>query len=99
MLEIRNLYAKAGGVEILHGIDLTVRSGEVHAVMGPNGSGKSTLSNALAGHPSVEVTRGEVLYDGRNLLEMSPEGRAAVRERIGGEKPGGINPGGGPGSR
>jgi len=72
MLEIRNLYANAGGVEILHGVDLTVRSGEVHAVMGPNGSGKSTLSNALAGHPSVEVTRGEVLYDGRNLLEMAP---------------------------
>ena len=76
MLEIRNLSVNAGGVEILHGIDLAVHAGEVHAVMGPNGSGKSTLSNALAGHPSVEVTRGEVLYDGRNLLEMAPEQRA-----------------------
>ena len=76
MLEIRNLHANAGGVEILQGIDLTVHAGEVHAVMGPNGSGKSTLSNALAGHPSVEVTRGEVLYDGGNLLEMAPEQRA-----------------------
>ncbi|NIV49896.1 MAG: Fe-S cluster assembly ATPase SufC [Gammaproteobacteria bacterium] len=76
MLEIRNLHANAGGVEILQGIDLAVHAGEVHAVMGPNGSGKSTLSNVLAGHPSVEVTRGEVLYDGRNLLEMAPEERA-----------------------
>jgi Fe-S cluster assembly ATP-binding protein len=76
MLEIMNLHANAGGVEILHGIDLTVRAGEVHAVMGPNGSGKSTLSNVLAGHPSVEATGGEVLYDGKNLLEMAPEQRA-----------------------
>ncbi len=76
MLEIENLCASSGDVEILKGIDLTVRAGEVHAIMGPNGSGKSTLSNALAGHPSVEVTRGEVLYDGRNLLEMAPEQRA-----------------------
>ena len=76
MLEIRNLHAGAGGVEILRGIDLAVRAGEVHAIMGPNGSGKSTLSNVLAGRPSVEVTKGEVLYDGRNLLDMAPEERA-----------------------
>ena len=76
MLEIRNLHALAGGVSILHGIDLLVRAGEVHAVMGPNASGKSTLSNVLAGRPSVEVTQGEVLFEGRNLLALSPEERA-----------------------
>ena len=70
MLEIRNLHALAGGVAILHGIDLLVRAGEVHAVMGPNASGKSTLSNVLAGRPSVEVTRGEVLFEGRDLLAL-----------------------------
>jgi Fe-S cluster assembly ATP-binding protein len=76
MLEIRNLHAQAGGVPILRGIDLEVRAGEVHAVMGPNASGKSTLSNVLAGRPSVEVTQGEVLFDGRDLLALSPEERA-----------------------
>jgi Fe-S cluster assembly ATP-binding protein len=76
MLEIRDLRASAGGNEILKGIDLAVRAGEVHAIMGPNGSGKSTLSNVLAGHPSVEVTRGSVLYEGRNLLDLPPEERA-----------------------
>jgi len=76
MLKIRSLRASAGGKSILKGIDLDVKAGEVHAIMGPNGSGKSTLANVLAGRESVEVTEGEVLYEGRNLLEMSPEQRA-----------------------
>ncbi len=76
MLEIRNLHAAIGDKPILRGIDLTVKAGEVHAVMGPNGSGKSTLAQVLAGHPAYTITDGEVLYDGRNLLEMDPEARA-----------------------
>jgi Fe-S cluster assembly ATP-binding protein len=76
MLSIRKLHAGVAGKEILKGIDLEVRAGEVHAVMGPNGSGKSTLAQVLAGHPGFVVTSGEVLYDGRNLLEMPPEERA-----------------------
>ena len=76
MLQVKNLRASIGDKEILKGIDLTVNAGEVHAVMGPNGSGKSTLAQVLAGHPSYEVTEGEVLYEGRNLLEMDPEVRA-----------------------
>jgi Fe-S cluster assembly ATP-binding protein len=76
LLEIRGLHANAGDSPILKGIDLTIRPGEVHAVMGPNGSGKSTLSNVLAGKPGYEVTAGEVLYKGRNLLELEPEERA-----------------------
>src|SRR3989442_1022817 len=76
MLEIRNLYARVGSREILKGIDLTVRTGEVHAIMGPNGSGKSTLAQVLAGRDLYQVTAGEILYEGRNLLEMSPEDRA-----------------------
>ena len=76
MLDIRNLHATIGEKEILRGIDLTVKTGEIHAVMGPNGSGKSTLAQVLAGHPGYEVTEGEVTYDGRNLLEMDPEVRA-----------------------
>ncbi|HEU4400836.1 MAG TPA: Fe-S cluster assembly ATPase SufC [Candidatus Polarisedimenticolia bacterium] len=76
MLQIRNLHAKAGGREILKGIDIEVKAGEVHAVMGPNGSGKSTLANVLAGRETVEVTAGEVIYQGKNLLEMAPEERA-----------------------
>ncbi len=76
MLEIRNLHASADGHEILRGIDLTVRRGEVHSIMGPNGSGKSTLAHVLAGHDTYEVTEGQVLYDGRDLLEMDPDERA-----------------------
>ena len=76
MLEIKNLQASVDGKEILKGINLTVNKGEVHAIMGPNGSGKSTLAKVLAGHPSYEVTGGEVIYEGRNLLDMSPDERA-----------------------
>ena len=76
MLEIKNLCAKAGGTPVLRGIDLAVDAGEVHAIMGPNGSGKSTLAHVLAGRESFEVTDGTVLYEGRNLLDMSPEERA-----------------------
>jgi len=76
VLTVKNLKAKAGGSEILRGIDLTVNAGEVHAVMGPNGSGKSTLAHVLAGREGYEVTGGEVKYEGRDLLGMSPEERA-----------------------
>jgi Fe-S cluster assembly ATP-binding protein len=76
MLEIRNLQASVDGKEILKGLDLVVRPGEVHAIMGPNGSGKSTLAQVLAGRELFAVTGGEVLYDGKNLLELSPEDRA-----------------------
>jgi len=76
MLEIKNLRAGVEGHEILHGIDLTVRAGEVHAIMGPNGSGKSTLAGVLAGRESYEVTGGQVRYDGKDLLELAPEERA-----------------------
>ena len=76
MLEIKGLRASAGEKEILRGIDLTVKAGEVHAVMGPNGSGKSTLAQVLAGHPAYQVTAGQVLYDGQDLLDMEPEERA-----------------------
>ena len=76
MLEIRDLHATVEGKEILRGINLTVNKGEIHAIMGPNGSGKSTLAKILAGHPAYEVTKGEVLYEGRNLLELEPDERA-----------------------
>jgi Fe-S cluster assembly ATP-binding protein len=76
VLEIKNLRAKAAGREILMGINLKVKAGEVHAIMGPNGSGKSTLAQVLAGRDTYEVTGGEVIYEGKNLLEMSPEDRA-----------------------
>ena len=76
MLEVRNLHARVDAKEILRGIDLTVKAGEVHAVMGPNGSGKSTLAQVLAGRDTYRVTRGEVRYKGRDLLDMAPETRA-----------------------
>jgi Fe-S cluster assembly ATP-binding protein len=76
ILEIENLHAKVGTTEILRGIDLTVRRGEVHALMGPNGSGKSTLCNVLAGREGYVVTAGQVRYDGVDLLALSPEERA-----------------------
>jgi Fe-S cluster assembly ATP-binding protein len=76
MLEIKNLHAGIADKSILRGIDLSVKTGEVHAVMGPNGSGKSTLAQVLAGHPQYEVTQGTVTYDGEDLLGMDPEIRA-----------------------
>ena len=76
MLEIRNLHASVNGNEILSGINLKVQAGEVHAIMGPNGSGKSTLAQVLAGRETYEATQGEVLYEGKDLLAMSPEDRA-----------------------
>ncbi len=76
LLEIKNLHATVDGKAILRGIDLTLRQGEVHAVMGPNGSGKSTLSYILTGREGYEVTEGEVLYKGKNLLDLAPEERA-----------------------
>jgi Fe-S cluster assembly ATP-binding protein len=78
MLEIKNLHVEVDGQKILNGIDLTVRPGEVHAIMGPNGSGKSTLSYVLAGKDEYEVTEGEILYKGENLLEKEPDERAAA---------------------
>jgi Fe-S cluster assembly ATP-binding protein len=76
VLEIRDLHATVEGKEILRGINLTINKGEIHAIMGPNGSGKSTLAKILAGHPAYEVTQGEVLFEGRNLLELAPDERA-----------------------
>ena len=76
LLEIKNLHASVSGKEILRGIDLTVGTGELHAIMGPNGSGKSTLAQVLAGRDLYEVTGGQVLYDGKDLLSMPPEQRA-----------------------
>ena len=76
LLEVRDLHTKVGGVEILKGINLTVRGGEVHAIMGPNGSGKSTFAKALSGHPAYDVTAGSAMLDGKNLFELAPEERA-----------------------
>src|SRR2546427_6013144 len=76
LLEVKNLHAGVDGKKILNGVNLTIRSGEVHAVMGPNGSGKSTLAQILAGREGYEVTEGEVLYEGKDLLDLDPEERA-----------------------
>ena len=78
LLEIKNLHVEIDGKEILKGVDLTVNAGEVHAIMGPNGSGKSTLSYVLAGKAGYEPTQGEVLFNGKNLFDMSPDERAAA---------------------
>src|SRR5213595_3559585 len=76
MLTIKNLHARVADKEILRGVNLKVNAGEVHAIMGPNGSGKSTLAGVLAGRAAYEVTEGEVLYNGKDLLELDPEERA-----------------------
>jgi len=76
MLDIKNLHASVEGTEILHGVDLAVGKGEIHAIMGPNGSGKSTLAQVLAGHPAYEVTEGSASLEGADLLDMDPEARA-----------------------
>src|ERR687889_17466 len=77
LLEIKNLHAVVDGKQILNGLDLSLEAGKVHAIMGPNGSGKSTLAYVLAGKDGYEVTEGEVLLDGENVLEMAPDERAA----------------------
>ncbi|MFL5051342.1 MAG: ATP-binding cassette domain-containing protein, partial [Xanthobacteraceae bacterium] len=77
LLEVRNLHVTVDGKEILNGLDLLVNKGEVHAIMGPNGSGKSTLAYVLAGKADYEVTDGEVLFEGENVLAMEPDERAA----------------------
>ena len=76
LLEVRGLWATVNGIEILKGIDLTVRSGEIHAIMGTNGSGKSTLAKVLAGHNAYKVTDGSVMFEGNNLFDLEPEERA-----------------------
>src|ERR1700750_57414 len=75
-LEIRNIHVRAGDKEILRGLELTVGKGEIHALMGPNGSGKSTLANAIMGHPNLEVTEGQILFNGQDITEADPDERA-----------------------
>jgi Fe-S cluster assembly ATP-binding protein len=87
LLDVRGLHATVNGIEILKGIDLTVKSGEVHAIMGPNGSGKSTFAKVLAGHPAYEVTGGTVAFEGKNLLELAPEARARAGVFLGFQYP------------
>ncbi|MGP1677868.1 MAG: Fe-S cluster assembly ATPase SufC [Burkholderiales bacterium] len=87
MLAVRDLHATVNGIEILKGMNLTVKSGEVHAIMGPNGSGKSTFAKVLAGHPAYEVSGGEVVYEGNNLLELKPEARARAGVFLGFQYP------------
>ena len=87
VLEVRGLRATVNGIEILKGMDLTIKTGEVHAIMGPNGSGKSTFSKVLAGHPAYEVTGGSVVFQGKNLLELAPEERARAGVFLGFQYP------------
>jgi Fe-S cluster assembly ATP-binding protein len=87
LLKVKDLHCRVEGKEILRGLDFEVRAGEVHAIMGPNGSGKSTFASVLAGNPRYEITAGEVLYDERNLLEMSVEDRARAGLFIGFQYP------------
>src|SRR5207248_10697197 len=89
-LEIRNLHVTAGEREILKGLDLAVESGRVHAMMGPNGSGKSTLANAIMGHPNLEVTEGEILFDGEDITEAEPDARARMGLFMAFQYPAGI---------
>jgi Fe-S cluster assembly ATP-binding protein len=84
---VRDLHASVNGIEILKGVNLTVKSGEVHAIMGPNGSGKSTFAKVLAGHPAYEVSSGEVVFEGNNLLELKPEARARAGVFLGFQYP------------
>ena len=77
-LEIKNLHARAGDKEILRGLDLSVRGGEIHALMGPNGSGKSTMANVIMGHPNLEVTEGQIIWGGEDITEADPDERARM---------------------
>ena len=87
LLEVRGLCASVNGIDILKGMDLTVKSGEVHAIMGPNGSGKSTFAKVLAGHPAYEVSGGGVVFEGGNLFELKPEARARAGVFLGFQYP------------
>ena len=91
VLEIKNLHVEIDGKEILKGVDLTIKQGEIHAVMGPNGTGKSTLAQAIMGHPSYEVTEGEVLVDGENILELDVDERAKAGLFLGMQYPSEIS--------